>query len=116
MTITRSGPPTTHDSRLWRVPLNGAPSSAWQKAFQGAAATGVASPGRVQFERTALTFRAGDAEVPEWVASIDGWIAHANEVQATLDTGRRDEAARAQAQTDARRQQASDANQKFKDL
>lgn len=116
MAITRSGPPTTHDSRIWRVPLSGPPSIAWQKSFQEADPTVVASPGRVQFEHAALTFRGGDADVPEWVASIDRWIAHANEAQAALDAGRRDEVARAQEQTDARRQRASDANDKFKDL
>ena len=116
MSITRSGPPTTHDSRLWRVPLSGAPSRTWQTSFQEAEATVVARPGQVQFEQTALTFRARDADVPQWVASIDRWIARANEAQASVDSGRRDEAARAQEQTDARRQRASDANQKFKDL
>lgn len=70
----------------------------------------------MQFEHTALTFRAGDADVPQWVASIDRWAAHANDAQAALAAGRRDEAARAQEQTDTRRQRATDANEKFKDL
>jgi hypothetical protein len=70
----------------------------------------------VQFEHAALTFRTCDADVPKWVASIDRWITHANEAQAKVDAGRRDEAARAQEQTDARRRRASADNQRFKDL
>jgi hypothetical protein len=116
MTITRSGPPTTHDSRTWRVPLSGPPSIAWQKSFQEADPAGGASPGRVQFEHAALTFRSGDADVPQWIVSIDGWIARANDAETALDAGRRADLARAQEQTDARRQRASDANDRFKNL
>lgn len=117
MSIKRSGPPTTHDSLLWRVPLSEPPSSAWQKAFQDAGdATDNASPGRVQFEPKALTFRTTDAHVPEWVQSIDRWIARANEVEAGLESGRQQNAARAQELSDARRRKATDANERFKDL
>ena len=117
MTITRSGPPTTHDARLWRVPLSAPPSAAWQKAFQSVVdAPDTLSVRRVQFEPAGLTFRSDDAHVPEWIASIDRWIAHANQVQADVADGARSEATRAQAQTDARRQQASEANEKFKNL
>ncbi|MBM4439854.1 MAG: hypothetical protein FJ027_05515 [Candidatus Rokubacteria bacterium] len=117
MTITRSGPPTTHDSTLWRVPLSAPPSSAWQQAFQSADdATAGASPRNVQFEHAALTFRGTDSQVPEWVGCIDRWIARANTiVDAAADT-RRGDAARAQEQTDARRQRASESNEKFKNL
>jgi hypothetical protein len=117
MSITRSGPPTTHDARLWRVPLSGPPSAAWQKAFQSAAdSPGAVSARRVQFEPAGLTFRSDDAHVPEWVESIDRWIASANQAQADVADGARNEATRAQAQTEARRQQASEANEKFKNL
>ncbi len=116
MTITRSGPPTTHDSVMWRVPLSAPPSSAWQQAFQAAGESSVASSSRVQFEREALTFRSRDADVPEWIQSIDRWIVHANEAQAVLDDGQRNDATRARAQTDARRQRANEANEKFKNL
>jgi hypothetical protein len=117
MTITRSGPPTTNDSVLWRVPLSAPPSSTWQQSFQTADdVTSIASPRHVQFERAALTFRSSDAHVPEWVECIDRWIASANTVQADLEGGRRNEVARAQEQTDARRQKASEANEKFKNL
>ena len=115
MTITRSGPPTTNDSVLWRVPLSGPPSSTWQQTFQAVDdVTSVASPRRVQFERAALTFRSSDAHVPEWVECIDRWIARANSVQTGLDGARQTEVTRAQEQTDARRQKASEANEKFK--
>src|SRR5581483_3135650 len=111
------GPPTTHDSVLWRVPLTEAPSAAWQTAFETTATSGDGpTPRRVQFETSALTFRSAEADVVEWVRSIDGWSAHANTVEAAADGLRRDAADRAQARTDTRRQQASDANEKFKDL
>ncbi len=71
---------------------------------------------RVQFEHAGLTFRSDEANVPQWIQSIDGWIAHANQVQGDLASGRRNEATRAKEQTDARRQRASDANEKFKNL
>ena len=116
MSITRSGPPTTHDSRMWRVPLSGPPSSAWQASFQGGDPAGDATPGRVQFEHEALTFRTDEGDVPAWIASIDRWIVHANAAQTVVDDGRRADAARAQEQTDARRQKASDANDRFKNL
>ncbi len=117
MTITRSGPPTTNDSVLWRVPLSAPPSSAWQHAFQTVDdVTSVASPRHVQFEREALTFRSRDAHVPEWVECIDRWIARANTVQAGLEGERRTDVARAQEQTDVRRQKASEANERFKNL
>jgi hypothetical protein len=116
MTITRSGPPTTHDSVMWRVPLSAPPSSTWQQAFQAAGESSVGSASRVQFERAALTFRSSDADVPEWIQSIDRWIAQANEAQAVLDAGQRSQATRAREQTDARRQRASEANEKFKNL
>ena len=116
MSITRSGPPTTHDSRLWRVPLSGPPSSAWQAAFQGGDPAGDATPGRVQFEHAGLTFRTDEASVPAWIASIDRWVAHANAAESAVDAGRRADAARAQEQTDARRQKASDANDRLKNL
>ena len=117
MAITRAGPPTTHDSRLWRVPLSAPPSAVWQKTFQGADdSTDIAHAGRVQFERTALTFRSDEPHVPEWIEYIDRWIAHANVVESGLEDGRRSETTRAQEQTDARRQRASEANEKFKNL
>jgi hypothetical protein len=117
MAITRSGPPTTHDSVLWRVPLSGPPSSAWQQTFQAAGASaGVASARGVQFEREGLSFRSDEAHVPEWIESIDRWITHANTTQAVVEDGQRSDASRAREQTDARRQKASDANEKFKNL
>ena len=117
MTITRSGPPTTNDSVLWRVPLSAPPSSAWQHSFQTADdVTNIVSPRRVQFEPAALTFRSSDAHVPEWIESIDRWISRANNAQADREGERRNEAARAQDQTDARRKKASEANEKFKNL
>jgi len=91
MAITRSGPPPTHDSVLWRVPLSAPPSSAWQKSFQTSGnATSVASASRVQFEHAALTFRSGAPHVPEWVESIDRWIAYANQAQAVAGRGTRE--------------------------
>jgi len=102
---------------MWRVPLSAPPSSEWQHSFQSAEeSTAVASPKAVRFEREALTFRAGEEHVPAWVACIDRWIADANQAQAGLEERRGSAAARAQAQTDARRQQATDANERFKDL
>jgi hypothetical protein len=117
MAIKRSGPPTTHDSVTWRVPLSEPPSSEWQQSFQTADDSGtVASSRRVQFEDVALTFRSREEHVPVWVELIDKWIAHANTVQAGLDHGRRGEAARAQQESDTRRQRANEANEKFKNL
>jgi len=117
MSIVRSGPPSTHDSLLWRVPLNGRPSSAWQKAFESAdESSGARTPRRVHFEVDALTFRSDESEVVQWVESLDRWIAHANGVLGAAEQDRRDAAERAQAGTDARRQRASDANERFKDL
>ena len=117
MMITRSGPPTTHDSRLWRVPLSARPSAAWQQSFQSVPdAPGVISPRLVQFEPAALTFRSDDAHVPAWVESIDRWIADANRVQAAVADSVQEQSARARAQTDARRQRADESNEKFKNL
>ena len=117
MSIIRSGPPTTHDSVLWRVPLSGRPSAAWQKAFEGADVSNDArNPRRVQFEPEALTFRSDGSDVAEWVGSIDLWIGHANTAQADAEHARRDAADSAQARTDRRRQQANEANEKFKNL
>jgi predicted Zn-dependent peptidase len=117
MTITRSGPPTTHDSVMWRVPLSAPPSAAWQKSFQTSGdATSGTSASRVQFEHAALTFRSDEDHVPEWIASIDRWIAHANTAQADLEAERQGVVTRAREQSDARRQRASDANEKFKNL
>ncbi len=117
MSILRSGPPTTHDAILWRVPLSAAPSAAWQKAFQSAGAPDDArSPKRVHFEPQALTFRSDETDVVEWVGAIDRWIAQANGVEAKTDDARRDATEQAQMRTDVRRQQASDANERFKDL
>ena len=102
---------------MWRVPLSAPPSSEWQHSFQSAeASTELATPKDVRFEREALTFRAGEEHVPAWVACIDGWIADANRAEADRDAGRGRAAARAQEQTDARRQKATDANEKFKNL
>jgi hypothetical protein len=102
---------------MWRVPLSAPPSSEWQHSFQSAeASTALATPKDVRFEREALTFRAGEEHVPAWVACIDRWIDDANRAQADLDAGRGRDAARAQEQTDARRQKATDANERFKDL
>ena len=117
MMITRSGPPTTHDSRLWRVPLSAPPSAAWQTSFQSQPdAPDSVSARRVQFEHAALTFRTDDAHVPAWIESIDRWIADANRVQAEVADDVRQQATRAQAQTDARRQRADESNEKFKNL
>jgi len=117
MEINRSGPPMTHDSVMWRVPLSGPPSVEWQHAFEVAEASSpVMTPRGVRFERMALTFRCDDAHVPEWVAAIDRWIAHANAVQAGLTDEQARAAARRQEQTDTRRQTASEANERFKNL
>ncbi|HEU5322005.1 MAG TPA: hypothetical protein VFX28_14455, partial [Methylomirabilota bacterium] len=115
--VKRSGPPTTHDLVTWRVPLSAPPSLEWQQAFRAAGdSTSVVTPRGVQFEVQALTFRSGEAHIPEWIGSIDKWIAHANGRQADLREERRREATRQQQESDARRQKASDANERFKDL
>jgi hypothetical protein len=102
---------------MWRVPLSAPPSREWQVAFQsGDAPSPVGTPKGVQFEAAALTFRSGDEHVPAWVASIDRWIAQANEAQATADGERSRTAARAQERSDARRQSVTDANERFKNL
>src|ERR1051325_1637638 len=118
MTILRSGPPTTHDSILWRVPLSAQPPAAWQTAFQASDASSddARTPRRGQFEAQALTFRSDGSDVVEWVRSIDRWITHANGVQNAAEHGRRDAADREQANSDERRRQAGEANEKFKDL
>jgi hypothetical protein len=117
MAIKRSGPPTTHDLVMWRVPLSASPSREWQLAFQaGEASPTVGTPKSVHFEATALTFRGGVDDVPGWVESIDRWIAHANQAQASLDDERTRTAARTQERSDARRQSVNEANEKFKDL
>jgi hypothetical protein len=79
-------------------------------------APGPVSASRVQFEPAGLTFRSDDAHVPEWIESIDRWITCANQMQAHVAEGVRNDATRAQEQTDARRQQANAANEKFKNL
>ncbi|MGH3118863.1 MAG: hypothetical protein ACRDQ2_17465, partial [Gaiellales bacterium] len=61
-------------------------------------------------------FRSSDEHVPVWIEHIDRWIAHANKELGDLDDGRRSEAERAQQQSDARRQKASEANERFKNL
>jgi hypothetical protein len=117
MEIKRSGPPTTHDLVMWRVPLTAPPSREWQLAFQtGEASPTVGTPKGVQFEATALTFRSGSDDVPAWVQSIDRWIAHANQAQASVDDERARTAARTQERSDARRQSVDEANEKFKNL
>jgi hypothetical protein len=117
MAIKRAGPPTTHDSVMWRVPLSAPPSRVWEQAFRAAdESTTIATAKGVQFERTALTFRSDEEHVPEWIEYIDRWIAHANQAQADLDDGHRREAEHIQQQSDARRQKASDANERFKHL
>jgi hypothetical protein len=117
MTIKRSGPPTTHDRVMWRVPLTEPPSIEWQQSFRGAGeSTDVAIPRGVQFEHAALTFRSGDEHVPVWIEYIDKWIVHANKALADLADERRGEAARSQQQSDARRQKVREANEKFKNL
>jgi hypothetical protein len=117
MAITRSGPPTTHDSKTWRVPLDAPPSADWQHSFQTADASSAgATPRSVKFERAALTFRASEEEVPAWIELIDTWIARANQAASDVHDRQGRDAARAQEQTDARRQKASDANEKFKNL
>jgi hypothetical protein len=117
MVIKRSGPPTTHDRVTWRVPLSAPPSIEWQQSFRAAdESTIVAIPRGVQFEHAALTFRSRDEHVPVWVEYIDRWIARANEAEADRDDERRRQAARSQQESDARRQKASEANEKFKNL
>ena len=117
MTIRRSGPPTTHDRITWRVPLDGAPSAEWQRSFEAAEASpAVGAPKGVKFERAVLSFRSGDEQVPAWVEAIDAWIARANTAETDVADQRGRDASRAQEQTDARRQQARDANEKYKDL
>ena len=117
MIIQRSGPPTTHDSILWRVPLSAHPSAEWQKAFEAAdSSSGADGPKRVHFEPKALTFRSSESDVATWVGSIDRWIASANDAETASEHAGRDAADRAQASTDARRRQANEANEKFKNL
>jgi hypothetical protein len=117
MEIKRSGPPTTHDQVMWRVPLTAPPSREWQLAFQaGEASPTVGTPKGVRFEAAALTFRSDDDHVPAWVQSIDGWIVHANQAQASLEDERTRTAARTQERSDARRQSIAEANEKFKNL
>ena len=117
MAITRSGPPTTHDSVTWRVPLSGPPSREWQLSFQSAGeSTALAMPKSVQFEISALTFRSDDDHVPEWIEHIDKWITHANAEQGALEDGRRGAATRAQQVSDARRERARESNERFKNL
>jgi hypothetical protein len=102
---------------MWRVPLTAPPSREWQLAFQvGEASPTVGTPKGVQFEASALTFRSGDDHVPAWVESIDRWIAHANQAQASLDDERARTSTRAQERSDARRQSVNEANEKFKNL
>jgi len=116
MPIKRSGPPTTHDKVMWRVPLSEPPSREWQLAFEAGEASSTVTPKGVHFEAAALTFRSGDDHVPEWVQSIDRWIAHANETLASVADERTRAAARAKERTDARRQSVDEANEKFKNL
>lgn len=117
MEIKRAGPPTTHDMVLWRVPLSAPPSVEWQRSFQTAEeSTMVAIPKSVQFEPAALTFRSEEQNIPEWIQYIDKWISRANEVQGAALDERSRATARGQQQTDVRRQRATDANEKFKDL
>lgn len=115
--ITRSGPPTTHDCVTWRVPLSGAPSAEWERAFRAAGEATTAPNARgVHFEPAALTFRSGEDDVPAWVERIDAWIARANEARADAGAVRRREVARTAQQRGVRRQQVSAANDKFRDL
>jgi hypothetical protein len=117
MAIKRSGPPTTHDRITWRVPLDGVPSDAWQRTFEaGTASPSVGAPKGVKFEPTALTFRSDEGRVAAWVEAIDGWIAHANRAATDVAAARDRDATRAQERTEARRQEARDANEKFKNL
>jgi hypothetical protein len=117
MAIARSGPPTTHDSQLWRVPLTAPPSAAWQEAFQSESdATSDARASGVQFERAALTFCSDEVHVPR-VNRGDRRVDRGCQPGAG-GSGQvvRTEAARAQAETDALRRQAGDANEKSKAL
>jgi hypothetical protein len=117
MDLKRSGPPTTHDLVMWRVPLSAPPSIEWQQSFRTAGeSTTLASPKGVQFEHAALTFRSGEGDIPVWIECIDKWIAYANKVQADLHEERSRNAARHQQESDTRRQKASEANEKFKNL
>ena len=117
MVINRSGPPTTHDRVTWRVPLSAPPSIEWQQSFREAdGSTPVAMPKGVQFEHAALTFRSSDDDVPLWIEYIDRWIASVNKVQGDLDDERRRAAKRDEQQSETRRQKASEANERFKNL
>lgn len=117
MNINRSGPPTTHDRVTWRVPLSAPPSLRWQQSFQAAdGSTSVATAGRVRFEEAALTFRGQDEHVPAWIEYIDRWIAHANLTETDVDDRHRRDTEQTKERSEARRRQASEANEKFKDL
>jgi hypothetical protein len=101
----------------WRVPLSGTPSVEWEHAFRGASeSTAVANSRNVQFERTALSFRSTEDDVPLWVEYIDKWVARANQARADVQEERRRETARAEEQSGARRQRVIEANDKFRDL
>jgi hypothetical protein len=117
MEIKRAGPPTTHDMVLWRVPLSAPPSAEWQRSFQTAEVSSmIAIPKSVHFEPAALTFRSAEQNIPEWIQFIDKWISCANQAQGAALDERSRAVARGQQQTDDRRQRATDANEKFKDL
>jgi hypothetical protein len=117
MSITRSGPPTTHDRVTWRVPLTAPPSIGWQQSFRAAdESSSIAIPTRVQFEHAALTFRSSDEHVPIWIEYIDKWITRANAAEAATDEQLNRKTVQIEQRRDAQRQQASDANEKFKNL
>jgi hypothetical protein len=99
------------------VPLSAPPSLRWQQTFQAAdESTRVAMAGYVRFEDVALTFRSGDAHVPEWIEYIDKWIAHANAAEADVDDRHRRDTEETKERSDVQRKAVSDANEKFKNL
>ncbi len=89
----------------------------WQQSFRTAdERTPVMVPRGVQFEHAALTFRSVEADVPLWIEYIDKWIAYANTIQADLHDERGRQTVQREQQRDVRRQKASEANERFKNL
>ena len=111
-----SGPRTTNGTE-WETEVSAIPSREWLELFKRSDEYfPFALPGRVVFDRTAATFRSDEQHVPQWIQSIDRWIASTNARHlARLDEASRQRALREEAETNEK-ERIRQLNERFKDL
>ncbi|HEV8617077.1 MAG TPA: hypothetical protein VGU22_16415 [Methylomirabilota bacterium] len=76
--IRRTTPPETANGSQWEVQLSAAPPREWLEFFKLSGDTSMAAalaPRRVVFDRASAVFKSDEDHVPQWIESIDKWIA-----------------------------------------